>query len=52
MIPRYSSPEMAAVFADTSGKALVVGIDPQRSAEEIIAASEDCCLSTTRPTPR
>ncbi len=28
------------MFADTSGKALVVDIDPQCSAEEIIAASE------------
>ena len=27
--------ELAAVFADTSGKALVVDIDPQRTAEEI-----------------
>jgi chromosome partitioning protein len=32
--------ELAAVFADTSGKALVVDIDPQRTAEEIITASE------------
>lgn len=32
--------ELAAVFADTSGKVLVVDIDPQRSAEEIITASE------------
>jgi chromosome partitioning protein len=31
--------ELAAVFADTSGRALVVDIDPQRSAEEIVAAS-------------
>jgi chromosome partitioning protein len=33
--------ELAAVFADTSGKALVVDIDPQRTAEEIITGSED-----------
>jgi chromosome partitioning protein len=33
--------ELAAVFADTSGRALVVDIDPQRSAEEIITASEN-----------
>jgi chromosome partitioning protein len=33
--------ELAAVFADTSGRALVVDIDPQRSAEEIITASSD-----------
>jgi chromosome partitioning protein len=33
--------ELAAVFADTSGRALVVDIDPQRSAEEIITASAD-----------
>ncbi|HTQ93317.1 MAG TPA: ParA family protein, partial [Streptosporangiaceae bacterium] len=32
--------ELAAVFADTSGRALVVDIDPQRTAEEIITASE------------
>jgi chromosome partitioning protein len=31
--------ELAAVFADTSGRALVVDIDPQRTAEEIITAS-------------
>ena len=31
--------ELAAVFADTSGRALVVDIDPQRSAEEIVTAS-------------
>ena len=30
--------ELAAVFADTSGRALVVDIDPQRTAEEIITA--------------
>jgi chromosome partitioning protein len=33
--------ELAAVFADTSGRALVVDIDPQRTAEEIITASSD-----------
>src|ERR1700734_1496673 len=33
--------ELAAVFADTSGRALVVDIDPQRTAEEIITASEN-----------
>ena len=33
--------ELAAVFADTSGRALVVDIDPQRTAEEIITASDD-----------
>ena len=33
--------ELASVFADTSGRALLVDIDPQRSAEEIIAASDD-----------
>lgn len=32
--------ELAAVFADTSGKALVVDIDPQRTAEEIITAAD------------
>ena len=32
--------ELAAVFADTSGRALVVDIDPQRTAEEIITASD------------
>ena len=31
--------ELAAVFADTSGRALVVDIDPQRTAEEIITAA-------------
>jgi chromosome partitioning protein len=31
--------ELASVFADTSGRALVVDIDPQRTAEEIITAS-------------
>jgi chromosome partitioning protein len=31
--------ELAAVFADTAGRALVVDIDPQRSAEEIVTAS-------------
>lgn len=31
--------ELAAVFADCSGRALVVDIDPQRTAEEIITAS-------------
>jgi chromosome partitioning protein len=31
--------ELAAVFADTSGRALVVDIDPQRTAEEIMTAS-------------
>jgi cellulose biosynthesis protein BcsQ len=33
--------ELAAVFADTSDRALVVDIDPQRTAEEIITASDD-----------
>jgi chromosome partitioning protein len=33
--------ELAAVFADTSGRALVVDIDPQRTAEEIITASNN-----------
>jgi chromosome partitioning protein len=32
--------ETAAVFAETSGRVLVVDIDPQRSAEEIITASD------------
>ena len=33
--------ELASVFADTSGRALVVDIDPQRTAEEIIVATEN-----------
>src|ERR1035441_5010329 len=33
--------ELASVFADTSGRALLIDIDPQRTAEEIIAASDD-----------
>jgi chromosome partitioning protein len=33
--------ELAAVFTDTSGRALVVDIDPQRTAEEIVTASSN-----------
>jgi chromosome partitioning protein len=33
--------ELASVFADTSGRALLIDIDPQRTAEEIIGASDD-----------
>ena len=32
--------ELAAVFADTSGRALVVDIDPQRTAEEIYTGAQ------------
>jgi len=32
--------ELASVFADTSGRALVVDIDPQRTAEEVLTATD------------
>ena len=41
--------ELAAVFADTSGRALVVDIDPQRTAEEIITRLRSRSRSTSRP---
>jgi chromosome partitioning protein len=39
--------ELAAVFADTAGRALVVDIDPQRSAEEIATAYTDAGFDFT-----
>ena len=39
--------ELAAVFADTAGRALVVDIDPQRSAEEIVSDYTDAGFDFT-----